>query len=519
MKDGKYGEYIQDIAFNDTCDKMAISTTSQKIIIYKKVYKKSNELILIDNKIKEELNENHDNNNISPKKPSDNSNSKINYINNTDRKIRKSYHINLQSTFIPKRKESINQKSKKPSSKSILSIETSNSKSQSKSISRKDLSNNENQDDEDEETDLFSFFRPNNNNNNNNNSNLFKSLNFGSKNNFKLDKFNVGVSSIINDDSFDSLCNSPSKYKKNKDYDYRWEKITSWSTDGPALRLQWASSEFGNIVACGGYNKCVYIIKEENYNNQSIWKCSTEIADFTDIVEDISFFPNINGSLELATITSDGYLQTFCPFPGRSNWQSNHILSFLESRCTCLCCNPCNLDNVTIVVGFKKSILFDEIKNDKNNVINDKPIKKQESSKIISNALLRIVCFKRNNNALIGSINETGIEDDITDVDWANQNGRAHHMICSTSKDGKFIIFEINLLDDEFDNVEQGSNKNNTFFTSKKMYEFNHIKPLWRCAFNDSGTICSCIDEDGEVFIFLKTERDKFTKLDLNKKK
>ena len=46
-------EYIQDISFNETCDKMAISTTSQKIIIYKKVFIKSNELILPENEKEE----------------------------------------------------------------------------------------------------------------------------------------------------------------------------------------------------------------------------------------------------------------------------------------------------------------------------------------------------------------------------------------------------------------------------------------------------------------------------------
>ena len=515
-------EYIQDIAFNDTCDKMAISTTSQKIILYQKVPKKSNELILIDNDLKEELNIKNNDNINSPQKTGSNSNSKNIYYTDKKKK-RKSHNISIQTKFIPKRNEStiISTKIRKNSSRSLISIESSNnSKSQSKSISRKDFDYSKNEtedDDEDDEenTDLFSFFKSKNNS-----SNLFKSLNFGSKNNFKLDRINAGVNSEINDDSFDSLYNSSSisKYKKNKDYDYRWEKITSWTTDGPALRLQWASSEFGNIVACCGYNKCVYIIKEEKYDNQLIWKCSTKIVEFTDIVEDISFVPK-NDSLELATITSDGFLKTFFPFPGRSSWQSNHILYFPKSRCTCLCCNPSNIDKLTIVVGFKKRFLFDEIKYDKNNIINDKPIKKQDSFKSISNDLLKIVYFKNNNNALIGAINETGIEDDITDVDWANQNGRLHHMICSTSKDGKFIIFEINLLYDELNSTDQGSNKNNSFFTSIKLFEYNHTKPLWRCSFNESGIICSCIDEDGEVLIFMKIGRNEFIKLDLNKKK
>ena len=84
-------------------------------------------------------------------------------------------------------------------------------------------------------------------------------------------------------------------------------------------------------------------------------------------------------------------------------------------------------------------------------------------------------------------------------------------MICSTSKDGKFIIWEINLF--------QEDNEDNNFFNYKKIFEFNHNKALWRCSFNESGIIASCIDEAGETFVFLKIGKNKFTKLDIQKTK
>jgi hypothetical protein len=61
--------------------------------------------------------------------------------------------------------------------------------------------------------------------------------------------------------------------------------------------------------------------------------------------------------------------------------------------------------------------------------------------------------------------------------------------------------------------------KNNSFFSYKKIHEYKHTKPLWRCSFNNSGILCSCIDEDGEVIVFMKIGRDEFIKLDINKKK
>ena len=147
-------------------------------------------------------------------------------------------------------------------------------------------------------------------------------------------------------------------------------------------------------------------------------------------------------------------------------------------------------------------------------------IKKKDS--IINNKfkdLIKIVYFRNINDPLMGSINESGHEDDITDVDWANRNGRTHHMICSTSKDGKFIIWEINLLLNEMSSKDDIDKINNNFFSYKKLFEYNNNKPLWRCNFNESGVMVSCIDEDGEVFVFFKIGRSKFIKLDIHKKK
>ena len=504
-------EYIQDISFNDSCDKMAISTTSQKIIIFQKVLKKSNELIVIDKEIKAEIS-----NKKNFKSPRNKFHRNIGFLNNTEKKKRKlkdKSNVILPSRLNSNLNDSIDLKAKHASSKSLISMEKENSKNKK----RKDLKND---DDYEDSNDFYHLTRANNNS-------LFKSINFEGKNYLKLDRINHLYTEI--DDSFDSLSNSPYflKYPKNKEYEYRWEKITSLNIDGPALRLQWQNSEFGNIFACSGYNKCVYIIKEEKNENKSHWTCYATIKEFTDIVEDISFVPRTD-IMELATITSDGFLKTFWPSNNPNIWELNHILNVSKSGCTCLCCNPSNLDQLTIVVGCKKKPYTDEIKTDKNRIKKEENreekvkniIKKQESIKQ-SNDLIKIVYFKNNNIALIGVINNNGHDDDITDVDWANQNGRLHHMICSTSKDGKFIIWEINLYPEEIDQINDNSKiKDNiyssNFFSYKKLYEYEHNKPLWRCSFNESGILVSCVDEDGKIFVFLKTGRDKFIKLDIN---
>jgi hypothetical protein len=303
-------EYIQDISFNETCDKMAISTTSQKIIIYRKVFVKSNELILPEIEKKEE---------------------------ETPKIIKKKFQS--KASLSPK----INII---PSTKSLISVESSDSK--------KNLPIDE----EDDDSNVFFLSSKKNNN-------LFKSISFGTKNNYRLDRINLNSENDdLNDDSFDSSLYTSNnlRYSENKQYNYRWEKLISWNTDGPALRLQWASFEFGNILACCGYNKWIYIFEEESSDEKPSWKY-IQIKNFLNSVEDISFIPH---SLGLTAITSDGYLKIFSKTKNEFKWESKYEFYISKWGCTCLCCNPSNLDELTIVIGCKKKPLIFDNKSDKN---------------------------------------------------------------------------------------------------------------------------------------------------------
>jgi hypothetical protein len=286
--------------------------------------------------------------------------------------------------------------------------------------------------------------------------------------------------------------------------------------DGPVLRIQWADNEFGNIFACSGYNKWIYVFKEEKYE-KNIEYNHTLIKFFSDAVMDISFLPKAY-NLRLASITLDGYLKILKPNESWKNWDSEISIATKISNngCTCLCCNPSNLDDLTIVIGCKKA------KEEKD--INDGNTTKKESNKNLNkdlnsiinnnnNSLIKFIFFRNGQKHKIQPLNECFHKNDITDIVWANQSGRSYHMICSTSKDGKFIIWEINLF--------QGKeiDDNNKFFNYKKIFEFDHDKPLWRCSFNESGIIASCIDEEGKTFSFLKIAKNQFIKLDIEKTK
>jgi len=303
--------------------------------------------------------------------------------------------------------------------------------------------------------------------------------------------------------------------QKNKEFDYRWEKIQNFTMDGPVLRIQWANNEFGNIFACSGYNKWIYVFKEEK-NEKNIEYNHTLIKLFSGAVMGISFLPKVY-SLRLASITLDGYLKILKPNESWKNWDSEiSIFSKISKNgCTCLCCNPSNLDNLTIAIGCKKG------KEEKD--LNASNTNKKESNKNLNkdinsiknndDSLIKFIFFRKNSKPKILPINESFHKNDITDIAWANQNGRTYHMICTTSKDGKFIIWEINLFNEE-EIID-----NNELFSYKKIFEFDHDKPLWRCSFNESGIITSCIDEEGKTFSFLKIAKNQFIKLDIEKTK
>jgi hypothetical protein len=87
------------------------------------------------------------------------------------------------------------------------------------------------------------------------------------------------------------------------------------------------------------------------------------------------------------------------------------------------------------------------------------------------NELLQIYGYNdiKKEYVLLDCLN-SGHKDTITDVQWANKFGRSYHLIASSSKDGKVIIWKVNLkydvINDLFDNIK---------LQYEKIYEYQHI--------------------------------------------
>ena len=152
---------------------------------------------------------------------------------------------------------------------------------------------------------------------------------------------------------------------------------------------------------------------------------------------------------------------------------------------------------------------------DNNNNINNKLENNKLENNNNNNCLLKIFLFekiKKNSEIIIDITNEHS--DDITDVKWCNQNGRDYHLIASISLDMKLIIWKINIdyiknfnLDEYYD----------IKIKYEKIYEYKNSfnQPLEKCCFNEIGNLLSCIDKKGNVFVFFKTGKTEFKKIDI----
>ena len=105
LKEFKNVEYIQDISFNDACDRMVVATTSKQIIIYKKVQKNSDCLILDPSEKKKEKT----------------------IIKKEEKNI---FKLDDETDFDSER-------NKRPSSKSLISIDSNSNKKSNKKSSKK----------------------------------------------------------------------------------------------------------------------------------------------------------------------------------------------------------------------------------------------------------------------------------------------------------------------------------------------------------------------------------------------
>lgn len=87
-----------------------------------------------------------------------------------------------------------------------------------------------------------------------------------------------------------------------------------------------------------------------------------------------------------------------------------------------------------------------------------------------NNELIQIYGYSDNKKEYVLIEKLVGHTDSITDVQWASQFGRSYHMIASSSKDGRVIIWKV-YLDYDYNN----EHFDNITIKSSIMYSYEHL--------------------------------------------
>ena len=337
----------------------------------------------------------------------------------------------------------------------------------------------------------------------------------------KIDKEKLSyiINDLNNNINFNNCNNNNinnNNNNSNNNSDIEWEKIYDEETPFPLLKIEWAYPDNDDILAAISF-KSVLIFKviEEIIDNKSktILYQLNKITENNDNISDISFCPKKNGSI-FAYVTLNGFIKIYDSSDYK--WEIKFNKKINSFGCSCICWNPSNFDPESLIIGCKmnkNNYNNDNIdnNNDNNNNNNNNNIDNNNN-----NNLLKIFLFKKVKNSESEIIKDISNEhlDDITDVKWCNQNGRDYHLIASTSLDMKLLIWKINIdyikdfYLDEYNDIK---------IKYEKIFEFKNSfnLPFEKCSFNNIGNLLSCIDKKGNIFVFFKTGKTEFKKINI----
>ena len=242
--------------------------------------------------------------------------------------------------------------------------------------------------------------------------------------------FNSGHGDLIHDVAYDfygrflATCSSDQHvnvFKLDKETS-KWELSDSWKAhDGSIVSIDWASPEYGRIIATASYDRTVKIW-EENPNNEECtgrrWDKLCTLNDSNGALYCVKFAPAHLG-LRLACIGNDGVLRIYdalepsdlkswtlttqisiLPVPPAKNLQSDFCLAWCPSRFS--------TEKLAVCV-LEQAIIYERGRDNKFHVAATLP----------------------GHNGLIRSIS------------WAPSIGRWYQLLATGCKDGKVRIFKL----------------------------------------------------------------------------
>lgn len=273
-----------------------------------------------------------------------------------------------------------------------------------------------------------------------------------------------------------------------------WVVNDSWRAhEGSVVTIDWASPEFGKIIASGSFDKTVRIWEEdldELPNSGKRWKKVATLNDSRGPLYSVKFAPSHLG-LKLSTIGNDGILRIYeamepsdlrswtltseialLSTPPASHLQSDFALDWCRSRFS-----PEKL----VVCALDQGFIFH----------------KNSSGKLVQAATLP------DHNGLIRS------------VSWAPSMGRYYQLLATGCKDGKVRVFKLTEKVVSREPADEDADASTASDAVQVHVELvsehdDHQGEVWSVSWNLTGTLLSSSGDDGKVRLWKASYSNEF---------
>ena len=287
-----------------------------------------------------------------------------------------------------------------------------------------------------------------------------------------------------------------------------WKKSAEWKAhSGSILKVAWAPSEYGSILASCSFDRSVLIFEEEDSAKGKSWMLRATLVDSPLPVTHLQFAPKHLG-LKLATSCEDGHVRIYeaNDLVNLSMWTLSHDILLNKDGCNCISWNPSPFSPQSIAVATNKP--FFEILEFNENQKKWQSIPLEDFQKSV----------------------ELPPKLAINEISWAPNLGRSFHLIATACKDKSVNIWKFSFPDknssvqnNNNNNNSTPSTTNNTLNTSaqnnpnqekkrealleREMREL-HDTQVWHVEWNVTGTVLASSGDDGVLLLWSRDFSD-----------
>lgn len=230
---------------------------------------------------------------------------------------------------------------------------------------------------------------------------------------------------------------------------------------GSILRLSWAHPQFGCLLASCSVDRVVHIYQRSNTGS---WKKRGRLVDARGSVTCVAFSPPHLG-LMIASCSTDGKVRVYecTDWQSLNAWQMVHEFDAGSSDCAAISWNPSPFDAASIAVAVQNTVKVFELS--------------LMQGKWVQCAELQ------------------GHTDVVHDVSWAHSCGRSSMRIATACKDSNVRVFELSCK-------QINADSSPTWIAPPPTTLSFHRSPVWRVAWNLTGSLLASSADDGTTRIF-----------------